>query len=95
MNVGAARGVASCGQVGWEECEIFGGEQPLTAHALDGRLGFGELAVVGRFVALKMLCCVAFCEEASFPSKVVGPRDLAPLARADSDLREVVILRVG
>ena len=44
---------------------------------------------------LKMPCCVAFCEEASLPSGVVGPRDLAPLARADSDLREVVILRVG
>ncbi len=29
------------------------------------------------------------------PSGVVGPWDLAPSARADSDLREVVILRVG
>jgi hypothetical protein len=46
-------------------------------------------------VQLKMPCCVAFCEEASLPSAVVGPRDLAPLARADSDLREVVILWVG
>ncbi len=44
---------------------------------------------------LKMQCCVAFCEEASLPSGVLGPRDLAPLARADSDLREVVILRVA
>ena len=44
---------------------------------------------------LKMPCSVAFCEEASLPSGVVGPRDLAPLARADSDLREVIILRVG
>ena len=34
-------------------------------------------------------------KEASLPSVVVGPRALAPLARADSDLREVVILCVG
>jgi hypothetical protein len=46
-------------------------------------------------VRLKMPCCVAFCEEASLPSGVVGPRDLNPLIRADSDLREAVILRVG
>ncbi len=46
-------------------------------------------------VRLKMPCCVAFCEDASLPSGVVGPRDLAPLVRADSDLREVVILHVG
>ncbi len=36
-----------------------------------------------------------FGEAARLPSWAVGRRDLAPLARADSGLREAVILRVG
>jgi hypothetical protein len=42
-------------RVGRERRGVLGVEQFLTAQFLDGRLGFGELAVIGGFVAVKLV----------------------------------------